>query len=208
MDEDNDRSVSIGVEERQSLAFDRAVLTLSAGALALSITFVQNIAPEPRYLWLLFSSWFGFLVSLSVTLCSFLMSQVAWRQWRENLGKVEEKGDRIAAEWTNGLNFVSAGAFIVGVCFLAIFSGVNLEAKKMADEKVRREPIEEGSVPPKNRVPEVSVSQVDDVEKIVIDPPVEDPPVERGSVPPKRPRPLIVKPPGITESGGGGGKKD
>jgi len=135
--------------------FDKAILTLAAGALGLSITFIYQIAPHPNpnSIFFLIIAWSLFSISILSTLISFLTSQEACRQTRDLLDQEqkEEKKDQkefSARKWTNVLNYFSIGMFILGVIFLIVFSSINLfhfkEVKSMSDEKK----IEEGYVPP------------------------------------------------------------
>ena len=77
------------LRERQSLieaerisiqSFDKAILTLSSGALALSLTFIK-IIPQPfkASVWILAFSWFSLTASIISTMISFLCSQRAHR---------------------------------------------------------------------------------------------------------------------------------
>jgi len=43
-----ERKILIDSERETAQQFDKAILTLAAGALALSITFINQIAPEPK----------------------------------------------------------------------------------------------------------------------------------------------------------------
>jgi hypothetical protein len=60
--------------------FDKAILTLSGGALALSIGFIKDVVPLSRALWkpLLVTSWLGFALAVLLTVVSFQVSQRAY----------------------------------------------------------------------------------------------------------------------------------
>jgi hypothetical protein len=114
-----------------SESFDKAIMSLSGGALAISITFVHNVAPDPTNRGLLTTSWFLFAGSLLLILISFLTSQAAILN---QIGELNGRGaaDRSwwkrwlnAGVWTTVLNFLSAGAFVAGVIFLVLFARVN-----------------------------------------------------------------------------------
>lgn len=173
-----DERKELVISERETACqFDKAILTLAAGALALSITFINYIAPTPKpsSICLLIIAWTFFGISILSTLISFLTSQAACRRQREILDDKSTSGKNLAAVWTNRLNYVSIFFFIVGVFFLIIFCAINLPkgGEKVMDEKLKqRKIIEEGFVPPKPPV------KPEDIEK-------------RGYVPPKPP----VKPP-------------
>jgi hypothetical protein len=64
--------------------FDKAVLTLSSGALALSFTFAKDIVPPAlaKHHWLLFSSWTAFVLALIVTTIGYLYALRGFKkQW-------------------------------------------------------------------------------------------------------------------------------
>jgi magnesium-transporting ATPase (P-type) len=124
-----ERKQLITVERDTAQQFDKAILTLAAGALALSITFINQIAPNPRphSVYFLIGAWILFCASLLSTLTSFLTSQVACRKQRDILDdKISSKKNNKAASWTNGLNYCSIFFFILGVVSLIVFSAINL----------------------------------------------------------------------------------
>lgn len=84
----DERRALVEAEKSGSQQFDKAILTLAAGALAISLTFIKNIAPHPKdwTIYFLLASWIGFIISLVCTLCSFLTSQAAFRKQIEILG--------------------------------------------------------------------------------------------------------------------------
>ena len=72
-----------GALQSQANQFDKAILTLAAGALALSLTFIKEIAPTPDELTirLLAISWGCYIVSIFLTLSSFHTSVCAHRRF-------------------------------------------------------------------------------------------------------------------------------
>src|ERR1043165_9448078 len=72
-------------EERSADHFDKNILTLAAGAIAISLVFLEKIIQHPKAssLVYLYCSWVGLIVSLLATLISFLTSQAAYRRQRE-----------------------------------------------------------------------------------------------------------------------------
>ena len=143
----NNKEYEVYIEERKSLVeaekesaqqFDKAILTLSAGAFAISITFIRQIAPTPKEwtLFFLFIGWVAFILSMLSTLYSFLKSQEACTRQREILEKeyfdtkkenqdinnAKEDIQNRAARLTKNLNYASIVLFVIGVFSLAIFS--------------------------------------------------------------------------------------
>lgn len=119
-------------EHQASRDFDKAVMTLSAGALGLTIAFIHDIAPEPaassiRWLGV---GWALLVISLVAILASFLTSQHdlrrAVRDVDEGTISPEQPGGSFYV--TLALNLVAAGGFVLGVIFLGIFALLNVES--------------------------------------------------------------------------------
>jgi hypothetical protein len=146
-----DREYQIYLDERKSLIetirdsvhqLDKSILTLSAGALAISITFLKDIAPMPikESLRNLYWAWGLFTVSMLSTLLSFFASQKACRKQIEILediyiDKKEGNEKNIWAIITNAFNCISITLFILGTIFLISFTIQNLERAIEAREK-------------------------------------------------------------------------
>lgn len=113
-----------------SASFDRAVTTLSAGALGLSITFVDQIAPSdpvsPGWLAL---AWVSFTVALVFSLYSSLTSEYAHRALIQQIDADVPLGELklgVLGWATHVLNVASACLVGAGAGFLAYFAYVNL----------------------------------------------------------------------------------
>jgi len=155
----DERRALIEAEKSSSQQFDKAILTLAAGALAISLTFIQHIVPHPKNwtVYFLSFSWLTFIISILSTLCSFLTSQSACSRQREILEKEffssSENEDHMntMAIWTKGLNWLSISSFILGVILLAVFSIANITDVKGVNmaQKDKTKKIDEGFVPAK-----------------------------------------------------------
>lgn len=126
-----ERKFLIELENQQAKSFDKAMITLSASALAFSIAFVRDFTLKPKVECLLFVAWTGFIVALLTILLSFLFSQSALRKER-NIRDIEYEEDpckqcNFWAKATNVLNWLSIISFIVGIIFLALFVGKSLK---------------------------------------------------------------------------------
>lgn len=159
----NDEDYKVYLEERNQLVvseretahqFDKAVLTLAAGALALSIAFIEKVAPTPSpcSTYFLIGAWILFCLSILSTLMSFLTSQAACRQQRDILDSDIKGGSgcnsNAAATLTLILNYVSITFFIIGVFSLITFSTINIS--KGGEEIMDKERKDQaGYVPPK-----------------------------------------------------------
>ena len=129
------RQALIDIEVDASNRLDRGILTLAGGALGLSITYIEKIAPNPSpsSLWLLGLSWLLLLATLLVSLASHLTSQSAMRRQRDILDLDLEKDELTEDEkknvWstaTHWLNISSIVTFSLGVILLCVFTLCNL----------------------------------------------------------------------------------
>lgn len=148
-----ERKLLIDAEREASRSFDQAMITLSAGALGLSVTFIEKLAPSTAACqYLLYLAWIGFASALLAILSSFLCSQFAMRRQRDLNDKNYQKqsleqipnstlGDEDKNGWattTNILNWLSIVCFISGVALLLSFSVVNLPNKFAKTEEENR----------------------------------------------------------------------
>jgi len=112
------------LHEKATDSFDRAVMTLSGGALGISLAFIHDVAPHPHHKWVLGVGWIMFAASLLLILLSFLTSERAIVGMVARLDRAEAEIPR--GKWTDYLNWASASAFILGVVFLVLFAWLNL----------------------------------------------------------------------------------
>jgi hypothetical protein len=116
-------SSSLNHIEKATDAFDRAVMTLAGGALGISLAFVRDVAPTPRHKWLMGVSWLFFVLSLLLSLLSFLTSERAVVSMVE---KMDSAAEIERGKSTDYLNWSSAAALIVGAVLLVLFAWLNL----------------------------------------------------------------------------------
>lgn len=132
---------------------DKAIITLSGGALVLSVTFLKEIAPSPEFEWMLIGSWLCLSTSL-LTLLLHLPSAIQALHAQQKIYDrsykqlVEEKveapvtdlpqqadGEPSYAELANRSNTrmgVSIWALVIGIALMALFSLMNLPGSDMS----------------------------------------------------------------------------
>jgi hypothetical protein len=128
----DERKLLIDEEREAARTFDKAMLTLSGGALGLSITFIRQLAPKPHLIGLLVTAWSCLAVALLATILGLHISQSAIRRARDMLDD-DQRGISDAlnrkndpARLTNCFNWIAAFAFLAGIAFLAVFAIFNL----------------------------------------------------------------------------------
>ena len=135
---------------------NRTILTLGGGALALSITFLEKIAPSPHpsTVIILVIAWLALLLSVVMQLLALASSQKAVQLQIERLDSeygyyraadnLEEAVRTKPSEPENPhvkcvstYNVISRWALIFGIILLFMFSGINVQPKgdKMSTEK-------------------------------------------------------------------------
>ena len=112
--------------------FSKATLTLSGGALVLSMTYVEKLHPQPGGRTLLLLSWITLALSLSVGLASLYLSGKATQTAIKNHDKeyvAREGGTQCVvatihngfSEWTDRLGVASLLLFALGFLLLSCF---------------------------------------------------------------------------------------
>jgi hypothetical protein len=147
LDQETYRSTRQAYDEAElevSGRYDKWVLTLSGGALGLSITFIEKIAKNPTAdtLFWLKVSWACLILSLLFELLSLITSQSAIRENRRELDLAHSENrapgfafPRRFTNITNGLNWGSLLLFVFGITFLCIFSFPNIDQSLTNGEK-------------------------------------------------------------------------
>lgn len=130
----DERKILINAKLEMSKLLGKFILTLASGALGLSLTIIKQIAPNPKYLFLLIVAWSSFGISMCSTLSSFLVSQNACEKQIEineegledsNKDRKNKRENKLTI-WVKRLNICSIISFIVGVKFLISFTIYNL----------------------------------------------------------------------------------
>ncbi len=112
-------------------SYDKAVMTLSAGALAVSLTFIHDIAQHPiqSSIRFLVIAWSLLVFSLIAIFISLLTSQFAFRTSVTQVDKGvihESRAGGTFALATLWLNVASAVLFTLGLVFLVVFALMNI----------------------------------------------------------------------------------
>ena len=135
MGEDEDlkeyRKLLVTLDQKAQEDFDKAVISLSGGALGVSFAFVKDIVGNKPIIHseCLFGAWLVWGLSLVFVLASFYVSEQALRQAirQVDADKIRDQvpGGRFSTI-TAGLNILGGVAFFSGVVFMVIFVSQNL----------------------------------------------------------------------------------
>jgi hypothetical protein len=122
------------VESDLAHSYDKTLTTLAAGAFALSITFIKEIAPQPVGFPALLSAWIAFALSLVTILFGFLLAQFAVRRqaslWL--VGTTWDAANRSRRRWSaliNGCNCIALVFLVAGMVALVFFAALNFPVK-------------------------------------------------------------------------------
>lgn len=132
--------------------FDKIALTISGGALALSVGFVKDIAPHPAP-WsttLLLLGWCSLGAAILASMMGLYWAQLSFdeeRAIRYDQYIFDASGERTRKSWDNKHNskihkanlFVIA-SILLGVLLVLSFAGWNFVSKAIQDSKPRMEP--------------------------------------------------------------------
>lgn len=124
----------VDAEQKSQESFDKTVLSLSGGALAISLVFVEDVIGtktivEPEFL---LASWLCWAASSLAMLTSFMFSRKALRRAIEQVDsktiRAESPGG-LFARLTSYLNTAGALLFVLGLCSMTFFVNYNLSIK-------------------------------------------------------------------------------
>jgi hypothetical protein len=124
--------------------FDKSILTLSSGALALSLSFIKDIVPLGHAAWrlLLYLSWGCFGLCILLTVLSYQLGIRAQQEHLKNLPKYYLQRDEEAPKqrslfWrlVEAFSWASAGLFALGLICTVVFCIKNLEGSRMSEDR-------------------------------------------------------------------------
>jgi hypothetical protein len=112
-------------------SFDKSMLTLSSGALGVSLVFIKDIVPLGHAVWvcLLLISWVAFALCIVVTVVSFLLSIAALKHHRDLLDEMyRTKNYELEKNQTSGWNTavwmstrLALALFLLGLVLTMVF---------------------------------------------------------------------------------------
>ena len=119
------------VQVKLSESYDKLIITLSGGALALSITFLKDIIKVDNIVssWLLLSAWGLFVVSLTCILGEILFGIKAFKKAIKQIDDGTIYGERVGGKSsavTNVLQISASVTLIIGLVLISVFVYFNM----------------------------------------------------------------------------------
>ncbi|NER15897.1 hypothetical protein [Spongiivirga citrea] len=144
MAENSNRENIFNTIEKVEDDFEKKITQISAGALALSITFIDKIVDlsKAEHFWILIVGWILLTLTLSINLISILVSR------KLNLQTIDEYDDfereKIKEEeliknvkkrnkFISNLDIISLAKLLSGIFMIVIFSSININNKSKID---------------------------------------------------------------------------
>jgi uncharacterized membrane protein YgcG len=132
---------------------ERKITYISAGALALSITFMEKIVDltSAEHFYLLIIGWILLALTLAVNLISTLTSRkLTMKSLKDFDNEIEEseliKNIAKRNNLISNLDLASLISLLIGIFFVVIFCSVNLENRKINNDMSDKDKIEKGRV--------------------------------------------------------------
>jgi hypothetical protein len=116
-------------ETQATSDFDKTTVSLSGGALGVSLAFLKDIAPgAPSWAVnaVLAPAWLALTLSLLAVLISLMSSMKSMRYQIECLDgkRTPEPGERAGGwwrDWTEELNWIALGGCVIGISLVVLF---------------------------------------------------------------------------------------
>ena len=124
----------VAAEQKSQEDFDKTILSLSGGALGISFVFLKDvIGTHPiQQSGFLLAAWLAWAFSTFSVLTSYYLSHLALRRAIAQVddGTIyKQRPGGVFAPWTAVLNAIGAVLFLVGVCSITVFAGINISSK-------------------------------------------------------------------------------
>ena len=127
----DERKLLIEGERAAGEGFDKTLLTLCAGAIALSVTFVEKVGSAGTFKPLLYTSWAILTFGLLLNVRAFLLLQNSYSRLLDINDELYEKGRTGLSNpfraRVGDFNQYSFWSFVLGITLLLVFAGVNYQ---------------------------------------------------------------------------------
>jgi len=124
------RATLVAAEQKSQDDYDKTIVSLSGGALGISMVFLSDIVGEtaPIAIWSVVTAWGFWAVSLTSVVTSYFFSRIALSKaiQQTDSRELSTKVGGWASIATKHLNSVSGVSFILGVVMLIYFVTKNI----------------------------------------------------------------------------------
>ena len=139
---EKDRDNLLKIKEKSDDDFEKNITYISAGALGLSMTFIEKIVDihKGSFLYFLFIAWGLLTLTLLVNLLSHYLSSYYHDKSAQELDKEDPEIDNNIDKRNSIMRKINIGtviSLILGIIFLILFTSINLT--KMKDEEPKKE---------------------------------------------------------------------
>jgi hypothetical protein len=121
----DDRARLVEHRLKASESYDKMIVTLAGGGLGLTITFIHDLTPHPRLVWLLLVGWSLWCLSLFLVLVSYLSSVSAHGQIIDQMDE-RVPSVRRPRKLTTLFNYSAAVLLVAGAAFVVVFAWYNM----------------------------------------------------------------------------------
>ncbi len=125
------RNLLISTQHQLNDSYDKLVVTLSGGALALSITFLKDIVSlkDAEFVWMLILSWSLFILSLASIFGEILFGIEAYKKAVTQLDEDTIRSEKVGglfSSLTKWFSRIAAVSLVVGLLTISLFIFLNL----------------------------------------------------------------------------------
>ena len=148
---DEYRNNLIQAEQKSQDDYDKSIISLSGGALGISLVFYKEVIGNnaPIHHELLIWSWTAWAASIAAVVVSYFLSRLSLRKAIEQTDNNDFSGGvgGWGAKWTSLANALSGTLFVIGIGLFITFSSYNIEGKAMSNQNDKGK-VEKGYTPP------------------------------------------------------------
>ncbi|MBL4798264.1 MAG: hypothetical protein JKY50_12680 [Oleispira sp.] len=125
------RNLLISTQRQLNENYDKLVVTLSGGALALSMTFLKDIInlKDAKYIWMLVFSWSLFILSLAAIFGEILFGIEAYKKAVTQLDNNTVRSEKVGglfSSLTKWFSRIAAMSLVLGLLTISLFVFLNL----------------------------------------------------------------------------------
>jgi hypothetical protein len=128
----DERKLLIDGERAAGEGFDKTLLTLCAGAIALSVTFVEKLGSAGTLKPLLYVSWGVLVLGLLLNIRGFLLLRNSYDRLLDINDELYRRGTSLLKDpfrkKVGDSNRYSFWCFVIGIVLLLLFAGVNYQS--------------------------------------------------------------------------------